>query len=168
MNPIDFLTLAKKISSERSVAVPPDEGTLALTHQIVPPAVVRGTRGYIEKITNQVNGTYERGWYDSCAVMMRRLLETLIIEAFENHKLQSKITNSNGDYYYLSDLISAALAEPSWSLSRNTKSVLPKLKDVGDKSAHSRRFIAHRQDIEPLASDFRGVIQEFVYLANLK
>lgn len=141
---------------------------MAVTHQIVPPAVVRGTRGYIEKITNQVNGAYERGWYDGCAVMMRRLLETLIIEAFEYYKLQSKITGSSGEYFYLGDLISAALAESSWTLTRNTKSALPKLKDVGDKSAHSRRFIAHRQDIESLASSFRGVIQEFVYLANLK
>lgn len=168
MKPVDFLNLAKNIASERSVALPPDDGTLAETHQIIPPAVVRGTRGYIEKITNQVNGAYERGWYDCCAVMMRRLLETLIIEAFENHNIQAKITGTNGEYFYLRDLIAAALSETSWTLTRNTKSALPKLKDVGDKSAHSRRFIAHRQDIEPLASGFRGVIQEFVYLANLK
>lgn len=168
MNPVDFLRLAKNIASERTVAFPPDEGTLADTHQIIPPAVVRGTRGYIEKIANQVNGAYERGWYDCCAVMMRRLLETLIIEAFEGHGIQAKIVGRDGEYVYLRDLITTALAEPSWTLTRNTKSSLPKLKDLGDKSAHSRRFIAYRQDIEPLAPGFRGVIQEFVYLANLK
>ncbi|HRW07489.1 MAG TPA: hypothetical protein P5121_20440 [Caldilineaceae bacterium] len=165
---MEFLSLAKNIASVRLIALPPDEGTLAETYQIIPPAVVRSTRGYIERVANQVNGAYERGWYDCCAVMMRRLLETVIIETFESHGIQSKIIGSGGEYYYLRDLISAALSEPSWNLTRNTKAALPKLKELGDKSAHSRRYIAHRQDIEPLASSFRGVIQEFVYLANLK
>lgn len=79
-------------------------------------------------------------WYDACAVMIRRLIETLIIESYEAHSLSVKITNSSGDFFYLSDLISITLSETSWNLSRNAKKSLPKLKDIGDKSAHSRRF----------------------------
>jgi hypothetical protein len=45
---------------------------------------------------------------------------------------------------------------------------LPKLKDIGDKSAHSRRYNAHRGDVDPLLPDIRLVVQEFVYLAGLK
>jgi hypothetical protein len=100
---------------------------------------------------------------------MRRLLETLIIESFEAHNLAHKIKDPRtGDFLNLSDLISNALQESSWNLGRNTKKALPSLKSVGDQSAHSRRYNAHREDIDKLTFDFRIVCQEFIYLAKLK
>lgn len=168
MNPLSLLKLAKDISAEAVISRPPDEGVHASTHHVLPPAVVRSTRGYIEKVANQINGCYENGWYDACAVMMRRLLETLIIEAFEKNKVESKIKGPSGDYLFLRDLVSAVLSEASWNISRNAKASMPKLKDIGDKSAHNRRYVAHREDIEAIASDFRNLVQELVYIAGLK
>lgn len=130
-------------------------------------SLVRGTRGYIEKIANQANGAYENGWYDACAVMLRRLVETLIIEAFEKHQLDAKIKNASGDFLYLRDLIDKTLAEGSWNLSRNAKQALQTLKDIGDKSAHSRHFIAQRGDIQPVIPDIRTVVQELLFLSGL-
>jgi hypothetical protein len=130
--------------------------------------VVRNTRGYIERVANQVNGTYENGWYDACTVMIRRLLETLIIEAFEQYGIAANIKSSSGEFFYLRDLIDKCVQEGSWNLSRNCKRAMPKLKDIGDKSAHSRRYNAHRGDIDPLLADVRIVVQELVYLAKLK
>jgi len=100
--------------------------------------------------------------------MIRRLIETLIIEAFERHNLTNSIKNQWGDFFYLRDLIDRTLAETAWNLTRNTKSALPKLKDIGDKSAHSRRFIAQRGDIQPFLMDIRTVVQELIYIAQLK
>lgn len=149
--------------------VPPSEGAKSKTEMIVANSLVKNTRGYIERVVVQINGSYENGWYDGCAVMIRRLLETLIIEAFESHAIASKIKNpKTGDFYYLSDLISLALSEPSWNLSRNTRQSMPKLKTIGDLSAHSRRYNAHRSDIDNIISDLRVVVQELIYLAGLK
>jgi len=100
--------------------------------------------------------------------MVRRLIETLIIEAFEKHGLSYKIKNVDGDFLYLRDLIRCCLSESTWNLSRNCKQALPRLKDIGDKSAHSRRYVAQRGDVDPLLSDIRLVVQELVYLAGLK
>jgi hypothetical protein len=147
---------------------PPEEGLYSETQLVVPRSVVRRTRGYIEKVVNQANGCYENGWYDACAVMIRRLIETLIIEAFEKHQIAGKIKNTQGDFLYLRDLIGLCVAESSWNLGRNCKHALPKLKDIGDKSAHSRRYLAQRGDIDPLLSDIRLVVQELVFLAGLK
>jgi len=147
---------------------PPEEGFRSKSERVVPFSIVNKTRGYIEKIANQVNGTYQMGWYDACAVLIRRLLETLIIESYEKHGLASKIKNSCGDFLYLRDLINMCLAESAWNLSRNCRQGMPRLKDIGDKSAHSRRFIAQRGDIDPLLGDIRVVVQELVYLAGLK
>jgi hypothetical protein len=147
---------------------PPEEGLLASSQQVIMNSLVRETRGYIERIANQINGAYENGWYDACAVMLRRLLETLIIECFEAHQIADRIKNDSGDFLYLRDLIGKMLNERTWNLSRNAKQALPKLKDVGDKSAHSRRYVAQRGDIQPLISDIRTVIQELLFISKLK
>lgn len=147
---------------------PPEEGLSSTTQAVVMMSLVRGTRGYIERVANQINGAYENGWYDACAVMLRRLIETLIIEAFEHHRIANKIQNSNGDFLYLRDLIDKTLAKSAWNLGRNAKQALPKLKDIGDKSAHSRRYVAQRGDIQPLLTDIRTVVQELLYIASLK
>lgn len=163
------LGIAKKIQAEvPRRGTPPDEGLAAESQQVIPFSVVRDTRGYLEKVTNQINGSYEHGWFDACAVMIRRLAETLIIEAFEHHGIANKIKDPHGDFLPLKDLINLALSEQSWNLGRNTKKSLPKLKSVGDLSAHSRRYIAHRRDIEGIIDDLRIVVQELVYLASLK
>lgn len=163
------LNAAKAIDSEiRHELGPPDEGLIPATQSVVPRSLVRNTRGYIEKVANQANGCYENGWYDACAVLVRRLIETLVIEAYEKHSIASKIKNTNGEFFYLRDLIGHCLGEPAWNLTRNCKQALPKLKDIGDKSAHSRRYIAQRGDIDPMLADIRLVVQEFLYLAGLK
>jgi hypothetical protein len=147
---------------------PPSEIAPSRQEPVIYMAMVNGTRGYIVKVAHQVNGSYANGWYDSCAVMLRRLLETLIIECFEAHKIEGRIKDATGNYLYLRDLIDAAVAEATWTLGRGVRAALPKMKDVGDKSAHSRRFNAHREDIDKLVKDIRDVVQELLVLANLK
>jgi len=165
----NFIAAAKAIHSEILKELgPPEEGLLSSTQPVILTSLVRNTRGYIERVANQINGSYENGWYDACAVMIRRLIETLIIEAFEHHKISSKIQNPAGDFFFLRDLIEKTLSEQAWNLSRNTKQALPRLKDVGDKSAHSRRYIAQRGDIQPLLLDVRTVVQELLYISGLK
>lgn len=131
-------------------------------------SLVRGTRGYLERVAHQVNGCYANAWYDACAVMIRRFLETLIIECFEAHNIENKIKDQNGDYFFLRDLVDRVCAESAWTLGRNVRKALPRLKEVGDKSAHSRRFNAHREDIDLLAGDLRDTVQELLAVSKLK
>ncbi len=168
-HPLAILEVARAIQEDvPKRGRPPDKPSEPETDQVLPASLFVETRGYLEKIAFQVNGCYEQGWFDACAVMMRRLLETLIIEAFEHHGIANKIKNGNGDFVYLSDLIIATLAEKPWNLSRNAKKALPKLKEIGDQSAHSRRFIAHRSDIERVRGPMRTVTQELLMIAGLE
>lgn len=166
----EALALAKRIQNSAPVSfVPPSEGTKPLNQHVLPHAMVAGTRGYIERVVFQINGCYEKGWFDGCAVMMRRLVETLIIEAFEANGVASNIQKPNsGEFLYLRSLIQKTLDEKTWNIGRNAKQGLSRLKDIGDQSAHSRRFNAHREDIDKLVPDFRVVCQELLYLAKLK
>ena len=166
----EVVDLVKKLREEAPKRfVPPSEGTRPLNEFVLPHAIIKGTRGYIERVVFQINGCYEKGWFDGCAVMMRRLIETLIIECFERHRIADKIKNpSTGDFLFLRDLIEKLIQEPTWNIGKNARQALPKLKKVGDQSAHSRRYNAHREDIEKIADDFRTVCQELIYLAELK
>ena len=165
----EALLLAKSLQYAAPVSfVPPSAGTRPNSQGVIPHALVSGTRGYIERVVFQINGCYEKGWFDGCVVMMRRLLETLIIECFEASSIAVQIKNSHGDFLMLGDLVDKLLSETSWNLGRDTRKALPKLKSIGDRSAHSRRFNAHREDIESLITDFRIICQELLYLAKLK
>lgn len=147
---------------------PPEEGGPSADDKIVMFSLVRGTRPYLERIVHQINGCFENGWYDASAVMIRRLVETLIIEVYESKGRAAEIKDANNDWLFLNDLIAKITADPQFNLSRPTKRSLPDLKDVGDKSAHSRFHTAHRGDIEKLAPHLRNVVQELLALANLK
>ena len=164
-----ILSIANAIQNESPMAgFPSTERRESQSEQVLPFSVVSNTRGYIEQVVHQINGCYEDSWFDACAVMIRRLIETLIIEVYEQHSIANKIKNTHGDFIYLKDLIDNIVSEPTWNLGRNTKKALPRFKDIGDLSAHNRRYIAYRNDIDKIIPDLRTVVQELVYLSGLK
>ena len=128
--------------------------------------IVANTRGYIEKVANQACVCYDLKLYDACLVMIRKMLETLIIEAFERYTIADKIKGADGNFFYLSDLIPSLLNERSWNISRNASKSIPKIKALGDLSAHNRRFIAKKDDIDKIKDDLRSVIEELVHLVD--
>ena len=166
----EALAIAKRIQADAPVRyVPPSEGTRPISQTVLPHTLMLKTRGYIERVVYQINGCYEKGWFDGCTVMMRRLLETIIIECFEAHGIADKIKDpGTGDFFYLSGLINRTLQEPSWNLGRNTKRALPNLKSIGDQSAHSRRYNARRQYIDDIIIYLRTVSEELLYLSGLR
>ena len=125
-----------------------------------------GNRNYIRRTAEQACGNYDCGWYDGAAVMARKLLETLIIEAYEAKGLDCKLKKADGNFHYLSVLIDILLSETAFNVSRNTKSALPKLKDLGDQSAHNRRYIARQSDLDKIKRELRITLEELVHLAG--
>jgi len=152
----------------RDLQLLPSDSQPSVGQPILPFTLVKGTRGYIETVTHQINHTYLTTCYDACAVMIRRLIEILIIECFEAHGISMKIKNSDGQYFYLGELIQKLLAESSWTLGRNTKKGLKKLKTIGDQSAHSRHYNARRQYIDDIVTDLRVSAEELLYLSRLR
>ena len=158
--------------SAEEATQPPLEGSKPRTARVIDPSLVVGTRGYLERVADQINGTYENGWYDACAVMLRRFVETLIIETYITKKIEGRIKDANGDFLSLQTLIDKACNDSDLNLSRNTKKVLTRLKKLGDLSAHNRRFIAKRSYFEELFEDLhldmQTLIQDFVHEAGFK
>lgn len=149
----------------RQVSQSANEGT---NLDLFPMTILSSTkRGYLVKLGRQMNGCYVDGWYDACAVMMRRLFEIAILEAFEANNIQDQIKGHDGNYLQLTDLVSRTLNCKTWTLSRNSQQALPKIKDLGHLSAHGKFFTSQKNDIDKIASDFRVVMEELLHHAKL-
>ncbi len=128
--------------------------------------IVQTTRPYIEKFAVQANICYENGCYDACIVMLRRLIEVLIIDCFEAYKLQDKIKDSDGHYFFLKDLINRFSEEINFPKSRNICGSLKSLKKLGDIGSHGKNLV-QKQDIDQSQKDIRFCIQELISISGL-
>jgi hypothetical protein len=137
----------------------------------LPDAVWIGTRGYIEAVCKQLNGCIRAAYYDAASVMLRRLIETLIIEAYEYLKRENEIKDSDGNYVSLRQLVERANGKTphtGLNLGRDAKKNLEEVKALGDKSAHNRRFVAHSPDLVNIQGGVRTATQELIQIASLK
>jgi hypothetical protein len=134
-------------------------------------AIWDGTRRYIESVCKQLNGCFRSAYYDAALVMMRRLFETLIIEAYEHLNRKSEIEISGGNYHMFAGLVERATgknAHAGLNIGRNTKNALDAVKALGDRSAHDRRFMACVSDLVKIQIDVRSGAQDLIEIANLK
>lgn len=150
----EYLSLVNKVPVKHS-------------NSFIPMELHKSTRKYIDNVMLQINGSYDGGLYDCCAVMCRRLLETLIIEAYEAKGKTAAIQGTDGNFFMFQGLLNVILKDPNMTLGRNAKKGLEELKALGDKSAHNRRFNAVKNDLDSIRADVRTAAQELLHLANL-
>jgi hypothetical protein len=136
----------------------------------LPEPIWKNTRGYIEGVCRQLNGSFRHAYYDAAAVMLRRLLETLIIEAYEHLNRETEIKDGGANYLMLSDLAERACGENGHkgiNLGRDSKKALKDARRVGNWSAHARRFLAHAGDLTKFQAGMRVLAQELIRIADL-
>ena len=146
----------------------PSEEPKPKTEAVLPLAVVKGSRGYLENVVTQANACYEARCFDACSVMIRKLVEILVIEVYESKKRAADIQNSAGDFLMLRDLITKILTDTQWTLARESKRSLPELKSLGDRSAHNRRYLATKADVDRVVDGLRVVVDDLLHLSGLK
>lgn len=121
--------------------------TVAVRGDVLPTEMVAGTRLYLERLVHQINGSYECGFYDACAVLCRRLMESLLIEVYISSKRPHEI-QLNGTFFMLDRLISHIRGDRAVVLSRNSPKTMEDIKEVGDTAAHDRVYITLQRDID--------------------
>lgn len=100
--------------------------------------------------------------------MMRRLLEGLLVLAYQHHGIESEITENDGCYYTLDKIIKNTITNSTLSLSANTKQDVSLFNDIGNFSAHKIWYNATKQDIEPHILKYRIIIEELMYKSGVK
>ncbi len=133
---------------------------------VLPNEWVSGTRPYLERLVHQINGSYDAGFYDCCAVLCRRLMESLLVEIYISQKRHHEIQN-NGVFFHLERIINYASLDSKLVLGRNTPKSMTEIKQLGDTAAHDRTYIAHETDISDIKPKLRRVIQELLSLAGI-
>jgi len=143
--------------------------TIDIGTQIFPETVWKNTRGYLEKVSIQINGCYHNGFYDACAVLIRRVIETLIIECYIHEKRDMDIKGDDGNYFMLSGLVEIATCkDKGLDIGRESKKALKDLKRLGDLSAHTRKYNAKKTDIDNIKDALRLCAEELINTTNLK
>lgn len=136
----------------------------------LPEPIWKNTRGYIEEVCRELNGSFHHAYYNAAAVMLRRLLETLIIEVYEHLDREIEIKDGGGNYLMLSDLAERAGGENGHkgiNLGRDLKKALKEARNVGNWSAHARRFLANAGDLTKFQAGMRLLAQELIQIADL-
>jgi hypothetical protein len=137
------------------------------TDSVLPRALFSSSRGYIEKVVHQLNTSFDHGLYDCCAVMARRLLETLLIEVYEAKGRANEIKGTDGHFFMFAGLLSFFEHDRQIHPSRNALKGLRGVKELGDLAAHNRRFLAHKNDIDRIRDGLRVAAGELLDLAGL-
>jgi hypothetical protein len=127
------------------------------------------TRGYLKRLVEEINGCFSAGYYDACLVMIRRIIETLIIECFESKNIESKIKNDSGNFVYLTEMLPVFFGEDkgAWNLSRNN--IQNTIKDLVllkcHPAAHHRSYISRLSDIQRFESSLNFFISDAIRIA---
>jgi hypothetical protein len=122
---------------------------------------------HIHSIIKQINVSYNIRSFDCCAVMVRRLMESLIIEVYIKYKKVSEI-QSGGTFLMLESLIKKIINDKSILLSRDMSKSMMTLKKMGDTASHDRMYITTQTDIDEEKSVIRKTINELFILSGLK
>jgi len=125
-----------------------DQKPLPNSSTLFDPDDFKNTRGYILNVIQQINLSYDFELYDCCAVMIRRLLETLIIEMYEKLERADELKNNDGHFLMFSGLLSYVKNDKKINIGRQTIQGLDGFKKIADSSAHNRRFIATRKIVD--------------------
>lgn len=138
-----------------------------VTNSVLPRVLFRSSRGYIEKVVHQLNASFDHGLYDCCAVMCRRLLETLLIEVYIAKGWAQDIKASDGHFFMFAPLLKRFENDTRMHPSRNAVKGLQAVKELGDLAAHNRMFVAETDDIEKICSGLRVAAGELLAMAGL-
>lgn len=133
---------------------------------VLPHELFKAAHGYTIKVADQLNAAYEYSLFDCCAVMCRRLLETLIIESYETAGQVDDLKTADGNFMMFSGLLSAIEKNNQLGMSRNCIKALKDFKKLGDLSAHNRRFNARKNDVDRIRDDIRIACEELLHLCK--
>ena len=127
-----------------------DNTSVQQSGTILPDALYNGLQSNIQSLCKQINASYENHLFDCTAVIMRRLLESLLVLCYQNAGIEADIMDKSGIYHITLDkIIKNAEQNKTLSLSANTRREMALFKDLGNYSAHKIWYNCTQQDIKP-------------------
>lgn len=136
---------------------------------VLPDALFDKLLPNVQSLCKQINASYENNLFDCTAVMMRRLLESLLVLSYQKAGIEAEITDKSGTHHVsLDKIIKNAEQNATLALSSNTRKDMMLFKDLGNYSAHKIWYNCTQGDIKPHILKYRVIIEELMYKAGLK
>jgi hypothetical protein len=161
-----------RVNSRRTAALDerfkPFSGPMrpANSGSVLPVEAFSNARPYVRDILHQLNASYDEALFDCCAVMCRRIYETLLIDTFDRQQAISLIQDAGGDIVALSNIISTLKCQRAFTVGRTTKNAAAAIKKIGDLSAHNRTFIARQKHIDDISADLYAACLDLLHLSG--
>ena len=95
-------------------------------------------------------------------------MEVLLILAYRKLGIDSEIRDSSGNYCMLERICTNASSNATLALSRDGKTALGGIRDLGNYSAHKIEYTAKRSDVERVTVGFRILIEELMFKSGLR
>lgn len=161
------LTEIGKYSLEKSFGnLWADNESIQSSGKLLDEGLFCGKLGYLDRFIQQINHCYENNCYDAAAVLMRRVMEIALIQAFEARGYKSQITTADNHYIALDGLIKKAISG-NYLILTQARSNLESIKLLGNYAAHGIAFTTRKKDIEDIKLPYRILLEELYRLASL-
>lgn len=131
----------------------------------IEPDIFRDCPPFIQHLEPQINGCWDRQWYEACALTIRRLLESLIIHLYEKRGWGAEIRGQDS-YLKLQKLVDKACGDGRIGLGKKPKEGLQHLKQIGDVAAHDFRVRVRRSDLEQKRTELRLACERLIFIAQ--
>ena len=129
------------------------------------PSIFRGSPAFINFLIPQINGCWDRDWHEACALLTRRLLETLIIHLYETRGWAAEIRTADG-FMKLQKLVDKVSGDGRVGLGKKSKEGLAHLKTIGDVAAHDYRVRVRKTDRERKRTELRLACERLLFIAQ--
>jgi hypothetical protein len=136
-------------------------------NQFLDPEIFQHQPDYICRLVPQINGCHEREWFEACAMVVRRLVETLLITLYDKKGWKGDLTYPNGDLFGLKKIINVVSTDTRLGLDNKTLNglteILKDLKNLGDTAAHDYRVKTRRQDLAAAQKPLRFTCERLIF-----
>lgn len=138
-----------------------------LSDSVVPREQFKDRRTTWQELVTEINGCYDQGFFDGAAVLARRLIEALIVEAFKAKGAEAAIKKADG-YMLLEELVGVLSSGQHIKLSKSSKPGLEPIRIAGNTAAHSPHHITKKQDVDNISNHVRVLVSELLNIIDDK
>jgi hypothetical protein len=151
-DPYAFGSLDKKyghLLTERIQETTPPSG-----NELLPPERFCGKRETFDSLIEQINMTYAYGYYDACALTMRRLLGSALILALQSKGMEKDVVADDGKYLCYKDIVKKAV-----SMNIMNADDLSSAAGIGDHSDKGAAYAFGANDINSSRTAYRNTLE---------
>lgn len=154
----------QKRATKGKRSAPKKTATKSPSSEYIPSEILDRMPPYILRLVPQINGAYEHEWYEAAAMVLRRLVETLIIELYSRRGWTNEVQDPDTkEFLLLKALIDKINGDARLHMQKRTIEGLNKIKELGDTAAHDFKIRIRRSDLDGIQSSVRLTLERLIF-----